>query len=266
MSKMTIVVFDDEEAAYKGSDALRSLHLDGVLTVYAAAVVARDAAGQVDIKDAADKGPLGTALGMLTGAMVGLLAGPAGVVAGTAVGGLVGATADLYNVGVSVDFLNEVTGTLEPGKVAIVAEIGETWVTPLDTRMSELGATVIRRNRVDVEGEQFEREVALAKAEYEDLKAELSEAAGDAKANLQAKVDTAKAKLEERGRQAKQKLDETNEEINAKVAAIEGQLQSAKDEAKANLEKRKAELRARHAVRSEKLSQAWELTKEAIAA
>ena len=70
MSKMLVVVFDDEAKAYEGSRALTQLHRDGSISAYAGAVVARDAAGKVTVKDEADEGPAGTAVGMLTGALI----------------------------------------------------------------------------------------------------------------------------------------------------------------------------------------------------
>ena len=41
-------------------------------------LVAKNADGKMTVKQAADEGPLGTAVGMLVGAMVGLIGGPAG--------------------------------------------------------------------------------------------------------------------------------------------------------------------------------------------
>mgnify|MGYP000603286231 CR=1 FL=1 len=73
MSKMIVSVFDDEQTAYKGTQALTELHREGSISVYSAAVVSRDADGAIRIKDAGDEGPLGTALGMLTGAIIGVL-------------------------------------------------------------------------------------------------------------------------------------------------------------------------------------------------
>ena len=87
MSKMIVSVFDDEQTAYKGTQALAELHAEGSISVYAAAVVSRDADGAIRIKDEGDEGPLGTALGMLTGAIVGVMGGAPGVFVGTAAAG-----------------------------------------------------------------------------------------------------------------------------------------------------------------------------------
>src|SRR5262245_4267052 len=133
MDKMLVVVFTDESKAYQASKALRELHAEGSVTLYAEAVIAKDVQGVVTTKQAADQGPLGTALGFATGGLIGLLAGPAGLALGTATGTLTGSLYDLAQIGVSDDFLAEVSQRLSPGKTAVVAEIDEEWVTPVDT-------------------------------------------------------------------------------------------------------------------------------------
>ena len=75
--KMIVVVFDNEKKAYEGSKALKDLHAEGSITLYASAVIAKDADGKVTVKQAADQGPLGTAVGLVTGSLIGLLGGPA---------------------------------------------------------------------------------------------------------------------------------------------------------------------------------------------
>ena len=67
MSKYLVVEFPNESKAFEGTEALRQLHMDCNITVYAAAVVEKQTDGSVVVKDAADEGPIGTAVGMLTG-------------------------------------------------------------------------------------------------------------------------------------------------------------------------------------------------------
>lgn len=283
MSKMLVVAFDDESKAYEGTKALRELHWDGNVSVYAAAVVARDEDGRLSVKEGADEGPIGTAVGMLTGAMTGLfvgaMAGPGGsaagaaagaaaaqgMVLGTAAGAVVGATADLINLGVGTDFVDEVGAQLPPGKTALVAEVDEYWTTPVDYRMEALGGTVYRRWRVDVEDEQIARDIDALKTEYRELKAELHETNEENKAKVQAKIDETKAKLAAAGDRAENKLDSMKAEAKAKAEAIDAQIDKAKEERKAKLEAKKAELKADYERRSDKLKEAWEATKEALA-
>jgi uncharacterized membrane protein len=266
MDKMVVVVFDNESAAYEGVKALRELHGETSLALYAAAVIAKDAKGAVTVKQAADEGPLGTALGLTTGSLVGLLGGPVGLAVGAMAGSMVGSLYDLAQLGVGEDFLAEVSESLSPGKVAILAEVDEEWVTPLDARMESLGGLVFRRARGEFIDAQIEREIEADRAEIAKLKAERDQTVGQAKAKLQAKLDAAQNRLEARRDLIKGKIEDIKREGEAKIKSLQEQAVKAKSEMKANLEKRVAETRASHQTRVEKLSKAWQLVKEAAAA
>ncbi len=79
--------------------------------------------------------------------------------------------ADVYVAGVDDDFLADVATTLTPGKVAVVADISEGWVTPVDRRMEALGGVVFRTARQDFEAEQRAKEIAALNAEIAELQA-----------------------------------------------------------------------------------------------
>jgi flavin-binding protein dodecin len=80
-----------------------------------------------------------------------LLGGPAGLAIGALTGTVIGNIADLWVAGVGSDFLDEVSNVLTPGKYAIVADISEEWVTPLDTRMEALNGFVFRTTKKSFE-------------------------------------------------------------------------------------------------------------------
>lgn len=265
MNKMIVTIFNDESRAYEGVKALTELHAEGSLTLYATAVIAKDAKGVVSVKQAADQGPLGMALGFATGSLIGLLAGPVGLAIGATVGTIGGSVYDIAQLGVGEDFLTEVSQYLSPGKVAVVAEIDEEWVTPLDTRMEQLGGIVFRRVRAEFIDAQIEREIAADKAEIAKLKAEYNQAVGEAKANLRAKLDDAQNRLQARRDLLNERIEAIKREGEAKIKSLQEQAAQAKGEMKAKLEKRIAEERADHQLRVEKLSKAWQLVKEAAA-
>src|SRR5215831_704613 len=100
MDKMLVVIFDDESKAYEGVKALRELHAEASLTLYATAVIAKDTQGKVSVKQAVDQGPTGTVLGLTTGGLIGLLGGPIGLAVGAATGTIAGSLYDLVQVGV----------------------------------------------------------------------------------------------------------------------------------------------------------------------
>ena len=143
-NKILVLVFDSERLAFEGLSALKDLHRDGDITLYASTVIAKDASGAVAVRQTADRGPVGTLVGVVTGGLVGLLGGPAGVAVGAYIGGFGGLMYDLFNAGGSMDFVDDVATTVTPGKAAVIADFDEMWVTPVDTRMNALGGTTFR--------------------------------------------------------------------------------------------------------------------------
>jgi uncharacterized membrane protein len=266
MSKFVVVVFPSETQAYNGTRALKDLHAEGSLTLYGMAIVVKDAAGNLSVKEAADAGPLGTAVGALVGGVLGIIGGPVGAAAGMASGALVGSLGDLFNLGVGEDFLTRVSTELLPGSAALIAEVVENWTTPLDTRMDALGGIVLRTWRADFEDQQIEMEIAAERAELNELEAEYAMATQEAKARLAASVDRAKVNLKKAEGRAKAKLDSLEQERKAKIGALEKQLVGAREDARSKIRQRIAAAQADYDTRSAKLKQAWQLTKEAIAA
>jgi len=182
MDRMLVVVFDSESKAYEGKEALLQLDREGSISVYAYAVVAKNADGTATVKQGDDSGPLGTLAGTSLGSLIGLLGGPVGLAVGAAVGFLAGATADLDNARIGGDFIDDVTKVLLPRRVAVVAEINEDWTTPVDLRMEPIGGIVFRRALSAVTDTVNEEEVAAIKADIAQLKAEHAQAHADRKA------------------------------------------------------------------------------------
>jgi len=265
MDKMVVIAFDNEKRAYEGSRALQDLHAENSITLYSYAVITKDANEDISVKQAADQGPVGTGLGFATGALIGLLGGPVGVALGAASGSLAGSMYDLAQVGVGEDFIDDVSSYLSPGKSAVVAEIDEAWVTPLDTRMEDLGGVVFRRMRGEFIDSQIEQNIAVTKAEIQALKTEYNQAAGEARINMLAKIDSAQRRLQAQQDAIKEKIENIKRESEAKINSLQEQSAKAKGEMKARLEKRIGEIRADQEARNERLSKAWQLIKEAAA-
>jgi len=266
MSKFVVVIFPNEAKAYEGTRALKELHAEASLAVYAVAVVTKGADGKLSVKEAADNGPLGLGVGALVGGLIGLLGGPAGAAIGIGVGALIGSFNDLFNMGVGSDFLDKVSKELAPGKAAVVAEVAEDWITPLDTRMGAIGGTVVREQRTDFEDEMIEKEAKERKAEIAQLKEEITHASGEAKAKLTARMDEARAKLRNASDRMEAQISRLQQETDAQIRVLQGQAAKAAANAKTKIDQRISELRADHERRSAKLKQAWKLTKEAFAA
>lgn len=264
MDKMLVVVFDSELKAYEGSKALQDLQREGIIDLYAKTVVARDASGKLTVKQQGDMGPVGTAVGMLTGSLIGLIGGPVGVAIGASAGTYTGLLYDLVHLGLGEDYLYEVEQSLLPGKAAVVAEVWEEWTLPVDTRMEALGGVVYRRSRSEVVDAQIERDIAALEADLADLEAERDQATGEARAKLQAKVDATKAKLQDAQDAFQARIEASQQEADAKIKSLEEQAAKESGERKAKRLARIAELKADQKRRNDLLKQAWDLTKKAL--
>jgi uncharacterized membrane protein len=265
MNKLLVTIFDTETAANSGLSALRRLHTEGEITLFATAVLARDANGLVSVKQTMDAGPIGTATGLAVGSLIGLMGGPVGVAVGALTGTVAGAVRDFWVAGVGLDFIEETTRHLQPGKVALMAEIEEEWVIPVDAALEAAGGRVFRRTRTEVAEAQFDHDIAAFKSEIKELESEASDAGGAAKAKLQGKLSAAKSSLDGAVHRAQQRVDTLKQEADAKAEALKLQLSLAKGDVKTRIEDRMKRVKSAHHARSAKLSQAWSLTKEALA-
>lgn len=264
MEKMIIATFDDEKRAYEASRILRELDGDGSIAVFAMSVIGKDASGKWTVKEAANQGPLGTGVGLVTGTVLGLLGGPVGVAIGAGVGTLGGLFYDLGNAGVGGDFLADAGEQLAAGKYALVAELWEEWTMPVDARLEALGGVVTRRARQEVVDVQLQRDAATLKADLEQLKAERAQAAKEHRAKLDAKIEAVKGKLRATQDRTQAAIAAAKEENDAKIDALRTKMGKARGDAKAKMEARIAERRAEHERRSKLLHEAWELTKQAL--
>lgn len=264
MNKILVAVFDSETTAYEGVAALKDLHRDGDISLYASSVIAKDAAGTVAVRQAADSGPLGTLVGIVGGSLVGLLGGPAGALVGGWVGAGAGLMYDLFSAGVGADFVNDVGTTLTPGKVAVVADIDESWTTPVDTRLEAMGATVFRRYPGDVADEQLAREAEAAETETRQLVAEFEQAEGEARAKAQATAAAQRAKVEALVGRIDTTTKQAKAEFEARLATLHAQIEGARDEQRNRIEARISEAKANHKARQEKLEEARKHAKAAL--
>ena len=265
MDKMLIATFDEEKKAYEGSRILRELDAEGTIGIYAMAVIGKDASGNWVVKQEAEPGPLGTGVGLFTGALLGVLGGPVGVAIGAGVGSLGGALYDLADAGVSGEFLAEAGAQLQAGTYAVVADLWEEWTTPVDSRLEAAGGTVVRRARAEVVDTQIEQDAAALNAELAQLEAERARVAKEDKAKLDAKVEAVKAKLRATQERAKAAIASAKAEDEEKMNLLRAGMAKQRGEAKARSEARIAERRAANERRTKLLREAWDLTKQALA-
>jgi uncharacterized membrane protein len=253
MEKMLVVVFDDESKAYEGSRALNQLDSEGSITIHAESVITKNGDGTVTVKQAEGDFPIRTIGGTAIGSLIGLLGGPAGLAAGALAGTMAGNLADLFVAGVDSDFLSEVSDLLTPGKHAIVADVSEEWVTPVDTRMEALNGFVFRTTRKSLEDAQRARDLAELRAEIDQLQAEHARAKAERRAKLQAKIDRLNTRLQAKLQQAQHRSEQIKNETEAKVQALQKKATKAQGDAKAAIDARATEIRKQYEQSMERL-------------
>ena len=220
MERMLVVVFDNEKKAFEGKSALRQLELEGSISIYAGAVVAKHADGTVSVKQLDDDMPIGMLTGTAVGSLIGLLGGPVGLAIGVASGLTIGALYDADTLRVGEDFVTDVLKSLTPNKAAVVAEVEEAWTIPVDTRMEALGGTVFRRALWAVQEQVRREEIAAMKADLAQFKSEISKAHADRKAKLQKKIGELEAKIDSQKKKTIQRRKAFETRQKAKKAIL----------------------------------------------
>ncbi len=243
MERMLVVVFDAKSKAYEGSVALKQLDAEGSIAIHAESVIRKNDDGIVTVEQSEDDFPVRTVGGTAIGSLIGLLGGPVGLGIGAAAGAFAGSIGDLNVAGVDAEFLDDVSATLRPGTLAVVADINEEWVTPVDVRMEALGGTVFRSARKTVEHDQWTRDVTELRAEIDQLKAEHAKARADRKAKLQTKINQLNTKLHTKLDHAKQRSAQIKSETEAKLEGLQKKAEKAQGDVKATIDARAKKMR-----------------------
>jgi uncharacterized membrane protein len=145
------VTFDEQSKAYQALSALKGLDREGRIELKSAAVVERDAAGQLHLPEGTDNASgEGFAAGGLIGMLVGILGGPVGMLLGLGTGGLIGGLYDVDQADMQDQTLAEVGRHVAPGRNALLAEVDEYAGDVVDAAMTAQGGAVLRRSADDV--------------------------------------------------------------------------------------------------------------------
>lgn len=228
MEKMLVVVFDTENQAFEGKTALGKLYLDGSITNYADAVIARNADGSTTVEQVSHPVPVGTIGGTALGSLIGLLGGPVGLGIGAGAGFLAGILADLYGSRIGADFVEDVLKELKPGRYALVADIEETFTNPVDHRMESIGGRVFRRSKSVVRHTLHEEHVAAMKADLAELRAELASAQADRRARLTERVNGLEHEMQAQLEWRKRRREAVEQEANARAEARKREAETLK--------------------------------------
>lgn len=117
MSEFIAVTFDDADQALQALGSVRSLEREDKIHLKDTAVVSKDAAGKVSVKNEASSGTeTGAVVGGILGAMLFVVFPVAGIVGGAVVGGLIGRA---VSPGVDGGFVKDVAADLPSGGSAL---------------------------------------------------------------------------------------------------------------------------------------------------
>jgi uncharacterized membrane protein len=242
VEKLIVIVFDDQTKANAGFEILRQLDSDGEVSVYEAQMIAKEPNGGIRYIDNSDELAFPVIGGTAVGALIGLLGGPLGALVGGMAGGLIGSIGDLVHAGVTDEFVNDVNTAMTAGKFAVVADVSEDWVTPLDTRMEQIGV-VFRRTRSEVKRMHHDRDVAAHRAEMEQLKAERAQGRSDRLAKIDATIDALRKKLESATERDRSQMLFRQNQRDARIQVLKAKADQSQGEIHRRLEARIAEVR-----------------------
>ncbi len=219
MDKFLVVIFACESQAFEGLWSLQDLQHEGRIHLYTVSVIARDASGKVVVKQPGDIGPIGTGVGLLTWSLNNLFNGSNGLDLGRETFG--GAFYDLAKTGVGEDFLCEVGNSLQSGKAAVLAEVWEKGSLLVDTRMERLNGVVFRRIRREILTPLIKRDIAVLRAELDELETEQDQPIRKSRGKLQKKIDATRDKLKAMQIGIQARIESSRQETNAKIDSLQ---------------------------------------------
>jgi len=211
MTNLVVISFKNEAQAFAGSHKLIELESHGAITTYEKVIVKKDLQGETSAIQGDTSDGLRVLSGMAFGTLIGALAGPVGLLVGMISGTMTGALLETNHYNFSDDFISKVYSRLQPGSVAIVAEIYEEGPAILDNAMESLGGTVLRSNVDDAYDEFLDDQVKGIQA---DIAAE--------RARIKSAHEKEKSKIQQRIAHLKEKRHQRIAELKAKQKARKG--------------------------------------------
>jgi uncharacterized membrane protein len=161
-----------------------------------AAIVERDKDGHLHVPEGGDTtAGAGIVGGSLIGMLVGVLGGPVGMLLGWGAGAAGGALYDADRLDKGDEAIEQFGALVPTGGNALLAETVEDTTEPLDTFVSELGGTIVRRPLDEVVAELEAQQAAAEAAEKAARKAIREQKKQEHKETFQQRVDALKAKF-----------------------------------------------------------------------
>jgi len=205
MTNLIFMSFPNEAKAIEASHKLIELESFGDITILEKGIIKKGSFGDISVLQSQTTTGLRTVSGMALGTLIGALGGPVGILIGILAGTVTGVVLDSDHMDFSESFVSKVSNDLQPGAVALIAEISEDNPALVDG-VFEAHGTNVHRSNVDYEYDEFED------AQLEELDREIAEerkqiktAVASEKSKIQQKIDDLKEKRHQRIASLKEK-------------------------------------------------------------
>ena len=257
MDNMLVAVFETERQASAAARAMKELSTEGVVLVYALAVIVKGFKRIAIVNFARDQNYRDPALATATRSLIGLL----GRSWQSAEEATAECTTDLMielaNVGVDGGFLDEVSRHLLPGTAAIVSEVDEERLTPIDTLLESQGGIGFRCVRREVMDAQIANEMDALHREIQTIEGQLLHTRDQAQLEVMLKVK--KDRLQATKERARSRAASIKLEAEAKIVSLQERAAKAEGGIKARLERLANEVRVDYVNRATTLNLSWKI-------
>lgn len=263
MDKMVAIIFDSEKDVKAGDKILNKLAGEGQIAIFGEAVL-EHSSDAINILKSTENGPISTVFGNLVSCIVNVVGWDKSVKTPPNSETTWGLVNDVNRTLVDVEYLNEIKQMLTPGKYAIIAEINEQWVAPLNSALKPLNPIILREYRKDILDNRLQDDLFSIKKEYQELVSELKNASSDARCEIEHRMNVLKDRMQQKIELTKKRIDDIQKESTYRIDTLHNQLEKATLTAKNNIEHHINEVVEDYQSRSKKLKKAWEMTKSAL--
>ena len=232
MKKIIVVSFTEETKAIEALHKLNELDGLGDISIYEKIMLRKNAKGEVEVqKDDSDEG-WRTLTGMTIGSLLGMFGGPVGLVIGMLTGTLMGGISEISHYDFGDDFISNIENKMNPGTIAIIAEIDEESPVFVDNYMMPLGG-VITRNDADADYDDYEqKQIDAIDADIKESEQKLKTAIGEEKEKINKKIQELKAKRAEKIGKTKFRIESNINKLHEQAINFKSKMDGRINEAK----------------------------------
>ncbi|HEY1234751.1 MAG TPA: hypothetical protein VGH22_15335 [Candidatus Binatia bacterium] len=261
MSRLIVAVFNNGDEAYLAASAIKKLCQTGELLIYSLTVIVNEMEEIVVVESMTEVNE--TILGKTTRALTQLLAEPYWHRIDKQ--SIAEPSTQITTMGVEPTFVGQVTRQLSPGRAGIITEIEED-IGVLANVIESSGGIVFHCVRNELIDLQISQQLERMHRQLQDLEARLAHASEESNGELKRELDLCRSKFTTIKNQARCHATSIRREAEAKIVCLQEQAAKAKAERRAKLEQLAEELRVDYVNRATKLSLAWRIASEVLAA